>query len=104
MGEHIDGKIERGKKEKGKENRERVMEASSGIEIIRNDVLFMPVDIIVEYRSKEKNEQDYPREGKTVGGARKNVTEKGKEGRTETGAPFTSNETVASGKRFVWEG
>lgn len=33
------------------------MEASSGIEIIRNDVLFMPVDIIVEYRSKEKNEQ-----------------------------------------------
>ena len=35
------------------------MEASSGIEIIRNDVLFMPVDIIVEYRSNEKNGQDY---------------------------------------------
>lgn len=29
------------------------------------------------------------------------MTEKGKEGRTETGVPFTSNETVATGKRFV---
>lgn len=45
------------------------MEASS-IETIRNGVLFMPVDIIVECRLKGKKKQDY-RKGK--GGKRKMV-------------------------------
>lgn len=50
------------------------MEASS-IETIRNGVLFMPVDIIVECRSKGKKKQDY-RKGK--GGGKRKMVRKSK--------------------------
>lgn len=57
-----------------KENGGKPMEASS-IETIRNGVLFMPVDIIVECRSKGKKKQDY-RKGK--GGGKRKMVRKSK--------------------------
>lgn len=50
------------------------MEAST-IETIRNGVLFMPVDIIVEWRLKGKKKQDYR---KRKGGGKRKMVRKSK--------------------------